>query len=117
MLEHPIQRLILAASSGWNRVRLFRNNCGAYSIAGRFIRYGLHTGSGDLIGWESVTITPSMIGKDVAVFVSIETKRTKGKPKTDQEVWAHAVRSAGGIAGTADSVEKAVRLIYEQTPR
>jgi ribosomal protein S19 len=111
MLERPIQKKILAESAKWPDVRLFRNNVGAYSIAGRFIRYGLHTGSGDLIGWKTVTITPQMIGRKMAVFVSVETKKTRGEPTIDQKTWARAVAWGGGIACVADSVEKAEKIL------
>ena len=111
MLEHPIQKQILAESSKWPDVRLFRNNVGAYSIGGRFIRYGLHTGSGDLIGWKTVVITPRMVGRKVAVFTSLETKRTEGELSDAQKTWARSVGMSGGIAGVADCVGKARELL------
>ena len=113
MLENTIQKKILEASSKWLNIRLFRNNVGAYLIGKRFIKYGLHTGSGDLIGWKKITITPDMIGKNIAVFVSIETKKTKAKPRLDQQVLARRVNDAGGIAIISDSVEKVKELINE----
>ena len=57
---------------------LFRNNCGtalAPDGSGRRIKYGVaNPGGADLIGWESIEITPEMVGSKVAVFAAIECK-------------------------------------------
>jgi hypothetical protein len=111
MLEHPIQRRILADLGSRSDIRLFRNNVGAAAAKGRFIRYGLHRGSSDLIGFKSVHVTPDMVGKTVAVFLSIETKRPGQRPKPHQFLWLSFVKTSGGIAGYADSVEKAREVV------
>ena len=60
-------------------VRLFRNNVGVLRDAqGRPVRFGLHPGSGDLIGWRSVRITPDMVGRLLAVLASVEVKTATG---------------------------------------
>ena len=65
----------------------------------RPLHAGLAKGSGDGIGWSSVTITPEMIGRTVAVFTSAETKKpTGGRVSADQKQWFEQVRAAGGIA-------------------
>lgn len=125
MSESTIMQDIRSALSN-GAVRLFRNNIGqGWMGAARQnpstgtvvmanahqVRFGLPSGSGDLIGWESVTITPEMVGRKLAVFVSIEVKAPKGRETTDQIAWAHAVRDAGGIAGTARSVDEARALL------
>jgi hypothetical protein len=74
------------------------------------VRYGLQPGSSDLIGWRTVTITPEMVGQQVAVFTSIEVKTPTGRVKPEQQQWLDAVQSAGGIAGVARSVEDALRI-------
>jgi hypothetical protein len=74
------------------------------------VRYGLQPGSSDLIGWRTVTITPEMVGQQVAVFTSIEVKTPTGRVKPEQQQWLDAVLSAGGIAGVARSVEDALRI-------
>lgn len=77
----------------------------------RRIAFGLMKGSGDLIGWKSLIITPDMVGKKIAVFLSVEVKAPGEKSKPHQLVWQEAVRAAGGIADAVDSVEKAKELI------
>lgn len=86
---------------------MFRNSVGLYQDpkSGSWIRYGLLPGSGDLIGWQTVTITPDMVGQRFARFVSVEVKTPKGVVKPDQRLWADNVRKAGGIAVIARSVD------------
>jgi hypothetical protein len=87
------QRIRLALSRG--PVRLYRNNTGTLRDAnGRPVTFGLEVGSADLIGWTTRTITPDMVGQQVA----------------EQRQWLEAVQAAGGIAGIARSVEDAARL-------
>ena len=82
--------------------RLFRNNTGVLEDKrGVPVRFGLHPGSGDLIGWTPVTITPEMVGQTVAVFTSVETKSPRGRPTKEQVTWAQVVASSGGLAGIA----------------
>lgn len=97
-------------------VRLFRNNTGALrDESGRVVRFGLHPGSADLIGWRSVTIAPEHVGQTLAVLASIEVKNATGQPRPDQIAWAEAVRAAGGLAGVARCPAQA-RLILGLTP-
>lgn len=71
-------------------------------------------GTSDLIGWTSVVITPEMVGRRVAVFTAIETKRTKGGVVSeDQEKFITRVRQAGGIAGVAAASHQATQLIAD----
>jgi hypothetical protein len=89
-------------------VRLFRNNTGAFRDAtGRIVRFGLHPGSADLIGWRSIVITPDDVGRTLAVLASIEVKLPAGQPRHDQLQWASAVSAAGGFAGIARSTHDA----------
>ena len=108
--EQSIQQHIrLACSTG--STRLFRNNTGTLRDQhGRPVSFGLCKGSADLIGWRTVTITPEMLGQQVAVFTSIEVKTPTGKVKPEQQQWLDAVQAAGGIAGVARSVEDALRI-------
>ena len=103
-------RLALGQSPG---VKMFRQNVGAYKDphSGRVIRYGLTTGSADLIGWQTVTITPEMVGQRFARFLSIEVKAPKGRLTPEQETWRAAVLKAGGIAVVARSVEDVQFLV------
>ena len=109
--EQTIQQQIrLACSRG--PVRLHRNNTGTLRDQhGRPVQFGLAKGSADLIGWTTRTITPDMVGQQVAVFTSIEVKSATGRLRPDQRQWMEAVQAAGGIAGVARSVEDAMGLI------
>lgn len=71
-------------------------------------------GACDLPGWTTIKITKEMVDKEVAVFTSIECKRTEGgRATTDQKNWAAQVEKAGGIAGIANSVEAAKQIIAD----
>jgi hypothetical protein len=74
------------------------------------VSFGLARGSADLIGWTIRTVTPDMVGTQVAVFTSIEVKTPTGRVKPEQQQWLDAVQAAGGIAGVARSVEDALRI-------
>lgn len=119
MRESPILRGILARFGALPVVRLFRNNVGtALYPDGSRVRYGLCPGSSDLIGWRSVTVTPDMVGKPVAVFTAIEVKRSHGhaRKQAGQQPFVDAVRAAGGIAGFARSEAEAAALLGVDPP-
>ena len=111
MSEQSIQQHIrLACSAG--DTRLFRNNTGTLRDQhGRPVSFGLCKGSADLIGWKRVTVTPDMVGQQVAVFLSIEVKTLTGRIRPEQQQWLDAVQAAGGIAGVARSVDDALDLL------
>ena len=113
--EQTIQQEIrLACSTG--DTRLFRNNTGTLKDQnGRPVQFGLCKGSADLIGWKRVTVTPDMVGQQVAVFLSIEVKTPTGRIRPEQQQWLDAVQAAGGIAGVARSVEDAEALLRNVT--
>ena len=99
-------------------VRLLRNNVGGLKDrTGRFVAYGLGShggkvlrGPSDLIGWRTITITPDMVGRQVAVFAAVEVKdRAKATP--EQEQFIAQVQAAGGLAGVAHSVEEARAIL------
>jgi len=120
MSEKNIQSLIMAA----NVATMFRNNTGQgvlgqvvrqdggtfHIVNGRRVQFGLCVGSSDLIGWKSVTITPDMVGKKLAVFTALEVKTSTGRPTKEQVNFIQAVRSAGGFAGIVRSVDDAVAV-------
>jgi len=109
--EQQIQQQIrLTCSSG--ATRLFRNNTGTLRDQhGRPVSFGLCKGSADLIGWRTVTVTPEMVGQQVAVFTSIEVKAASGRLRPEQRQWLDAVQAAGGIGGVARSVDDAKALL------
>jgi hypothetical protein len=95
---------------------LFRNNTGVLRDQhGRPVSFGLCKGSADLIGWTTRTITPDMVGQQVAVFTSIEVKTASGRLTPEQRQWLAAVETAGGIAGVARSVADAEALLRNVT--
>lgn len=101
-------RLVVSSIPG---LRLFRQNVGMLKDErGRMVRFGLHPGSADLIGWRTVKITPDMVGKSLAVFTSVEVKTQTGKVRPDQENWQKQVTDAGGLAVVARSPEQAVEF-------
>lgn len=110
--QHIQQEIRLAISKGDTRV--FRNNTGTLRDAnGRPVQFGLCKGSADLIGWQTVTITPEMVGQRLAVFTSIEVKSATGGLRPEQQQWLDAVQAAGGIAGVARSVDDALRIVTD----
>jgi hypothetical protein len=109
--EQQIQQHIRLTCST-RATRLFRNNTGTLRDQnGRPVQFGLCKGSADLIGWKRVTVTPEMVGQQVAVFTSIEVKTPTGRLRPEQQQWLDAVQAAGGIAGVARSVSDAERLL------
>lgn len=111
MLERSIQSKISDALNARPDVRVFRNNVGSAYRGEYRIKFGLHAGSSDLIGWKSITVMPEMIGKKIAVFLSIEVKQPGKNADKRQANWMHQVQNAGGIAGVARSVEESLQLI------
>ena len=111
--ETTLQQQIRLALGTRSDLRLFRNNTGTLPDprTGRPVQFGLARGSADLIGLRTVTITPDMVGQQVAVFTSIEVKTPKGRPTAEQQNWLNMVRSLGGIAGIARSVRDANEIL------
>jgi len=81
---------------------------------GRLIKSGLATGSSDLIGWKTVTITPDLVGCKLAVFTAVEGKTGKLKLTPEQAAFLAAVNKAGGIAIEARSIDD-VASVFEGT--
>ena len=92
---------------------LWRNNSGALKDdRGNMVRYGLANDStrlnkvlksSDLIGFTSLTIQPSDVGRRVAVFTAVEAKKPGWKAPTNERETAQAtflklVHAGGGIA-------------------
>jgi hypothetical protein len=125
MKEANIIKLVQIALSSIRGVRLFRNNTGqawtgivVERTAARItlaeyrpLHAGLVKGSSDLVGWRSVTITPEMVGKQVAVFTAIEAKTQTGRATNEQMIFLENVKAAGGFAGVARSPEDARKII------
>ena len=111
--ETTLQQQIRLALGSRSDLRLFRNQVGSLPDprTGRLVTFGLARGSADLIGWRTVTVTPDMVGQQVAVFTSIEVKTPTGRLRPDQQAWLSVVRDAGGICGIARSVNDAHAIV------
>lgn len=107
--EANLMRQIMLAVSKLKNVRIFRNNTGF--DATNKVRYGLVTGSSDLIGWQTVTITPDMVGKQVAVFVALEVKTIKGRATDEQKNFINVVNASGGKAAVVRSVTESIAVL------
>lgn len=111
--ETHLQQEIRLALGTKPDLRLYRNNCGSLPDprTGRLVTFGLARGSADLIGWRTITITPDMVGSQVAVFTSIEVKTERGRVRPEQHAWLSTVQQSGGIAGIARSIQDANDLV------
>lgn len=106
MSERKLLRALLRAGNRGG-MRLFRNQVGFYRLAdGRKLRSGLCKGSADLVGWREIVITPEMVGRTIAQFVSVEAKDEDGAATPAQKRWAAAVARAGGDARVVRSEEE-----------
>ena len=119
--ESALLRTLLIASSEFG-ARLFRNHRGVHKLAqkdckscqrfGITLSVGLHNGAPDLVGWQSVVITPEMVGTRVAVFVGVEAKRPDGGVVSeDQERFLKALTEAGAVAGVVRSIPQLEALL------
>ena len=128
--ESRQQSLIRLAAAQTGTVWLTRNNVGVLlDKTGRPVRYGLCNESkeqneaiksGDLIGWDSLLITPAHVGKTIAQFVSVECKEEGWTySATDHERgqlnWANLVNSRGGKAFFANGPDQFNQLIKVQS--
>ena len=123
MGEFAFMKEVLQAF-GRGTTRLFRVNCGT-TWQGREIEHtakyltlenprpvhGMPAGSADLIGWQTITITPDMVGQQVAVFVAVETKALCGRVTPAQQTFLRTVREAGGRAVAARSLAEVAGVL------
>lgn len=100
--------------------RLFRNQ----RYVGQIVKHGKITnawancgvggdGGADLIGWQSVLITPEMVGRRVALFLAIEGK-DQSLLRKEQKDFIAAVLADGGKAGHAHNEEEAKCIIANE---
>jgi hypothetical protein len=118
--ESALLRLLLIAASEFG-ARLFRNQVGTYRIAqpdckscqrfGRTISSGLGPGSPDLVGWRTVTIRPSDVGRTIAVFVGVEAKTDTGRVGEHQRAFLAELERQGAVSGVVRSVADLGRLL------
>jgi len=125
--EAQVQQEIQLHARG-HHCHLMRNNSGALKDeTGRLVRYGLgnvskqHNDkikSSDLIGYTKITITPEMVGLEIAVFTAVEVKKENwnedkkfDKRETAQSNFINWVVMNGGFAGFANHIDKLVTII------
>lgn len=123
--EHEIQNEIRIAVGKEQTATLFRANVGeawtgtlASSNLNRVViedarrfRSGLPIGFPDLFGFRTVTVTPEMVGKKLAVFAFLEVKKPGGRTSKAQEKMHAFLHEAGAVGGVARSAEEAVTLL------
>lgn len=96
-------------------VRLFRNNVGeARAQSGQWIKFGLHKGSSDFIGWQSLIVTSEMIGKRIAVFIGVEIKTPEGVVSPEQQGFLEEVNRWGGKAVVITSASELKTRLAQQ---
>lgn len=129
MREKDLLNKALLKISAETGATLFRNNVGrgwcgkvvskrqtgdCFNIImekARPVQFGLFPGSSDLIGWQSLEITPEMVGKTIAVFTALEGKTKGVRTKKNQQNFINRVIESGGIAGVFRSDDQATELI------
>lgn len=72
---------------------------------------GLPVGFPDLFGFVPVTITPDMVGQEIAVFAAVEVKQKTGRVSAKQRDMMAFLQKHGARAGVARSVDDAARIL------
>lgn len=89
---------------------------GVWLPEGRPIKFGMGTGTSDLIGLQKFTIPQEWVGKDIAVFVACEVKDAKGRVSEEQKNFLDLVESKGGIPILARSLDDAIEALENFEP-
>lgn len=123
--ESEIQQIIQIEARKYN-CHLMRNNSGAMKgPEGGFVRFGLGhvspnqgTASSDLIGFTIITVQPGSNLQVIpcAIFTAVECKTpgwkyTGTSREVKQKAFIDWVKSHGGLAGFAQSVDDFKRII------
>jgi hypothetical protein len=114
--ETEIQQRIRLAVGALPGVRFWRNNSGKLPDprTGRWVQFGVASpGGSDLIGYRTVTITPDMVGRKVAVICALEIKTATGRATPEQRCFLDHIRAAGGISAIVRSPAEALRIATE----
>lgn len=133
--EQKASQAVRIRASAWG-LKLFRNNSGVLmNDVGVPVRFGLgneskklnqELKSSDFIGWTPLTITPEMVGKQVAIFTAIEAKaigfieRESYNPNSreyGQDRFIKLVTNAGGLAAFATNNNDVDRIINDYINR
>lgn len=107
MKETDLQRLIACkfSEAGYGRLWINDNGLAFHRIGNEYrgFKYGLGTGSSDLIGFTKLN--------GQAVFTAIEVKLSGNYPTLIQEKYLSMVEMNGGVAGVARSWEDVEEII------
>lgn len=96
---------------GWAGTVVERRGSRVVLEDARPLHAGLVVGGSDIIGLTTITITPEMVGRRVAVFTAVESKDGQGRLSSDQARFLKMVEERGGIAVVARSEEDALRAV------
>jgi hypothetical protein len=100
---------------GWTG-QFTRHGDGVLIKNARYIDFGLAgNGASDIIGFRQVTITPEMVGQEIAQFVALEVKTATGRIKPTQENFLEVIKDFGGVSGIVRSVEDTVKILKYDT--
>lgn len=121
--ESEIQKEVRLAATQYG-FSLWRNNVGAAyrsklgpkgviwlkdgSVHIKFpilVKFGLHEGSSDLIGFRRMTVTPEMVGQTLPIFAGVECKTKGGKESKQQKNWKLFLLKERAISIIARSAE------------
>lgn len=111
-LESEVNKEIEAAAKLLG-VRLWRNNRGQVELpSGGRLTYGVGpNGASDYIGYRVVRITADMVGRRIAQFLAVESKRPGENATEAQAAFASLVLEDGGQSGVAHSGEEAIWIL------
>jgi hypothetical protein len=124
--EAYVQSAVRVAAAHDHNTTLWRNNVGGAKMPdGSFVRFGLANDSeglnkrlksSDLIGWQTITVQPHMVGSVLAVFVAAEAKEEgwtySGTPReVAQLAFIELVIRSGGRAGFITSVDQLTAIL------
>lgn len=114
--ETDLQQRIRLSLGQLPELRLWRNNSGKLPDprTGRWVQFGVASpGGSDLIGYRTITITPDMVGRRIAVFTAIEVKTATGRATPAQRNFIEHIRAAGGISAIVRAPAEALRIATE----
>lgn len=97
----------------WTGSKIFNKNDGSIVIhQPRPVKFGLATGSGDLIGYTQIKITADMVGKTILVFTSIEKKTKNVRTTKEQKAFSELIASSGGLSiiDTCETLDQSKEL-------
>jgi hypothetical protein len=104
------------ANQQWARIRngvLYRNRRGMFPLPnGGMLPFGVGPpGSGDLIGYLRILITPEMVGRTLPIYTEIESKTDSGRLAEHQIKRIEELRDVQAIAGCARSADDCEEIL------